>query len=822
MSSIPVEEVIQKEIEELGAGRAALCISGGGIRSATFALGVLQGLAERRWLRQFGYLSTVSGGGYIGSWLSAWVHRANGMENVEPLVRPEVESAALAHLRSYNSYLTPRLGAMSVDTWTVVAIVVRNLLLNWLVIVPLLLAAVLMPRVLVSLHAFDPPWVTGDPVEYWPELLRGVFWVACTAFTASIFNLYRMLPTVGGKKGTAAQYLQQCLFPLVLSATLYSLHYWWEHAPGKGGELFWKLCLALTAMAGLAWILFLLLCARDRIGSLLWGPFTFGVVVLGVSTAIATWVLSHVLVELSWKHTAIYSAFSVPVLLGGAMLGVTLFVGFTSRYLHDEDREWLARAAAYVMVASTGWMALSAVSVLFPHEVTKWATWAKGAAAAGGGVAGWITALIGRAPENEKDSPGKAWATKLALPVFVVALFTGLALGLDTVLETTGLAFHSAAHELMTAAETPVSVAVAMLTGMVILSWLAGLFININTFSLHGMYRNRLIRAYLAASNTTRRPDPFTGLDQADNLHMVELRGQRPMHVLNLALNVASTANLAWQERKAESFTVTPWSVGNPRLGYRDAAQYGGRHGMSLGTAMTISGAAASPNMGYHTSPLVSFVMMLFNARLGAWLGNPGPAGEAVWKESGPRSALQSAVRETLAMSSDESSYVYLSDGGHFENLALYEMVRRRCELMLVIDGGCDPEFAYEDLGNALRKIRIDLGVTIDFAADGLAALRERKRRYAVGRTSYGGVVLYLKPMLLGNEPPDVTSYGKSYPPFPHEPTSDQWFTEAQTESYRMLGLHTFREVTAGLGTGSLVAEIGVLAERGSGPGTGA
>ena len=79
-------------------------------------------------------------------------------------------------------------------------------------------------------------------------------------------------------------------------------------------------------------------------------------------------------------------------------------------------------------------------------------------------------------------------------------------------------------------------------------------------------------------------------------------------------------------------------------------------------------------------------------------------------------------VNEALGQTSDESEYVYLSDGGHFENLAIYEMVRRRCRTIVVLDGGCDPEFRYEDLGNALRKIRIDLGIPIDFEDDADAA----------------------------------------------------------------------------------------------------
>jgi hypothetical protein len=202
---------------------------------------------------------------------------------------------------------------------------------------------------------------------------------------------------------------------------------------------------------------------------------------------------------------------------------------------------------------------------------------------------------------------------------------------------------------------------------------------------------------------------------------------------------------------------------------------------------------------------------MLLNGRLGAWLGNPGPAGGETWREEGPRSAAAWVVRETLGLTDDRSPYVYLSDGGHFENLGLYEMVLRRCRTILVLDGGCDPGFTYEDLGNALRKVRIDLGVPIEFDHDQLAALKERKQRGAVGRIRYSAVdgaaadgrLVYLKPMLLGNEPPDVQSYAAAHPAFPHETTANQWFSESQTESYRMLGQHTVAEAAEWLGRGS-------------------
>jgi hypothetical protein len=829
MTTIPVEEevVLGTEYTALGgAGKArrALSISGGGIRSATFALGVLQGLAERGLLGQFDYLSTVSGGGYIGSWLTAWLHRCGGMGEVEPMLRPEADGARpVAHLREYNSYLTPKLGALSVDTWTLAAIVIRNLVLNWLVIVPLLVAVILLPRVMVSLHAFDPPWVTMDPILEWPLVLRGVFWVACICFTASVFNMFRLLPTLGRLAGTAWDYVAQCCVPLVLAATLYSLHYWWQHAPGKDRESIWALGAALTGMAALAWVLFLLFCARERAAELLLGPFTFGVAVLGVTTAGSTWLLSNVLIDIAWKHTAVFAALSVPVLLGGAGGGMTIFVGFTSRYLQDADREWLARASAYVMLLGTGWLAVSALSLLLPHELMKLEGWIQSALAAGGGAAGWITAAIGRSSATGENAQGSRWggvATKVALPVFVVTLFTGLALGLDYALPRLGLTVPDLEHQVMVAAQTPIWVAAGAVGVMVAVSWLAGLYININTFSLHGMYRNRLVRAYLAASNPDRKVNPFTGFAESDNLRMKDLRGQRPIPVVNLALNVAATNNLAWQERKAESFVVTPWYCGHARLGYRDAAEYGGRRGISLGTAMTISGAAASPNMGYHTSPLVSFVMMLFNARLGAWLGNPGRAGDATWREPGPRSAVASVVKEALALTTDQAPYVYLSDGGHFENLALYEMVRRRCRTVVVLDGGCDPDLTYEDLGNAMRKVRIDFRIPIEFDAESLAALRAKKQRFAVGRIVYSAVdagaedgrLLYIKPMMMGNEPPDVTSYQVARPSFPHESTGDQWFSEAQTESYRVMGICTVRDILRGWKGGTLEDALEYLA----------
>jgi hypothetical protein len=221
-----------------------------------------------------------------------------------------------------------------------------------------------------------------------------------------------------------------------------------------------------------------------------------------------------------------------------------------------------------------------------------------------------------------------------------------------------------------------------------------------------------------------------------------------------------------------------------------------------LGTAVAISGAAASPNMGYHSSPALTFIMTLFNARLGSWLGNPK---QWRWRDEGPRSAFDSIIREAFGLTDDTSPYVYLSDGGHFENLALYEMVRRRCRYIIVLDGGADPNYIYEDLGNALRKIRIDMKIDIKFdpaLAPPLPGFKPSKR-CALAQINYkeidpsleNGHLIYIKPAILETEPPDVTEYKAANAAFPHESTGDQWFNESQTESYRMLGLYSVGDV---------------------------
>src|SRR5437773_3614853 len=159
-------------IHGLKEKRAALCISGGGIRSATFGLGILQGLARCGLLDKFHYLSTVSGGGYIGSWLSAWIKNdPDGIRGVvgELKRRPDStlnpEPQPVRHLREFSNYLAPRMGLTSVDFWTLITTFIRNMFLNWLVLISWLAAAMMIPRLYLAAINLQPDW-SGQTTWY--------------------------------------------------------------------------------------------------------------------------------------------------------------------------------------------------------------------------------------------------------------------------------------------------------------------------------------------------------------------------------------------------------------------------------------------------------------------------------------------------------------------------------------------------------------------------------------------------------------------------------------------------------------------------------
>ncbi|HKS23637.1 MAG TPA: patatin-like phospholipase family protein [Thermoanaerobaculia bacterium] len=1020
--------------KEPNDARTALCISGGGIRSATFALGVIQGLAGTGILEKFDYLSTVSGGGYIGSWLSSWSRRhKDGIKGVQDdLVRADTGRLAaggaakrpdekidpqpepLRHLRAYSNYLSPKLGFLSADSWTLAALYIRNLLLNLLVLVPVLAGVLALPRFY--------EWLLRSGLVLDLNAL-GIITAAMLAVGFGYLGAAR--PVRHGRESKAWKintnpwFVWGCIAPLTVAGFCISV-FWAQNAgailggtyPLTASAELWALICALVMVLVPCVVYYVRFAGasfaeRRQSATRASGKQTFLKVayeglgaLVGLGTAVGLfWLLGKKLFPTPimkvpdpnavdvWRRSLVplpaqelYICFALPLVLLVFFVQASIFVGISSRWNEDNDREWWGRAGAYLLIAAVLIGGLSFIAVFGPVLLYR-APLILGSI---GGASGIAAALVGRssktpADDKKKSSGGSSIVGALAVPLFAVVLLAAISLGTTELIlaikerpkdvekftrekiesqftatvtsVNAGIDYEQKNEAKMPAASVEVARSIRHLKfvqgtrgdevlaiilvaiGAAILST----FVGVNRFSMQGLYRNRIIRAYLGASRYSRDPDRFTGFDENDNLQMYELRQQllwttsfddpcafieqiarnsskpgvektiwdnldgsvrkkieetlrkkeafkssliagvvqsvnvqmqtvdlvtgkadgspvlmlkqnrltledrfpmlkklgnrrTPFHVVNTALNVVSGDNLAWQQRMAESFTASPLHCGSLYLGYRDSREYGGDDGISLGTAVAISGAAASPNQGYHSSLPLAFIMTLLNVRLGGWLGNPGLHGSHSYTKSSPYGNLNTLLWEMTGNTNDRCPWIYLSDGGHFENLALYEMVLRRCRYIVLSDGGCDPSMNFEDFGNAIRKIRTDLGVPIEIKSRdmlprpapgeplqsgsymAIASIRYSAidKDIAPGKPAPDGVLVYIKPSVYNEDflPRDVYNYMQSSPEFPHESTSDQFFSESQFESYRALGRHVIDVICGKSAKYSTVAEF--------------
>ncbi|HUP02507.1 MAG TPA: patatin-like phospholipase family protein, partial [Bryobacteraceae bacterium] len=749
------------------ANLAGLAFSGGGIRSATFNLGVLQFLGEKKLLRKFDYLSTVSGGGYIGSWLHAWVHHADGLgkqpsgleyvqESLSPVETPDPQdprALPIRFLRRYSSYLTPRKGLFSADTWTMVNIWLRNTFLNLLVLALWLSAVLLAPYWLAA--AADR---VGDSAlaDYWwalllfPVLLIGlnlsalqherrlsrfrawlcrervviclivapVFaaaWAAGSAVSrhvAEVNALHRKYDQqIHDANARIAELARRSKDPATpererrqianegpaLSNNASALYH--EVADVEGQ--FYRRASMEFALAVALLVLVVSVAARlDRTsytrrwryrwlqtavayGGILW--------VCAMATG-ATGALDYLWLKyvtrplIDPSRTLANLALSAPIFLCHMSIAVFLYMGLLGRRLQDNRREWLARLGGLLGICCAGWLGLCGLAAYGPDIGTFLS---QHAVRGLGGlsltsltatVSGLISARsAARTSAGLGGLPSKLLAAA-APPVFVFSLLLMLSLAL-----------------VRTGAGSQPWPAFGFSLACLAVAWYLSRRIDINEFSLHQFYRNRLVRCYLGGARAdVRMADAFTGFDELDDLRLTSLAPSAgysgPYPILNTTLNVTHGEELAWQERKGESFAFTPRFCGfdvargratHPRAagdrisygGYRptgdyaypnpaDASPFLTHSGIRVGAAMAISGAAASPNMGENTSSSVAFLMTVLDVRLGWWLGNPRRID--TWQRPGPRTGLSQLLAELTASTNDTRGYVYLSDGGHF------------------------------------------------------------------------------------------------------------------------------------------------------------
>ena len=924
---------------------AGLCFSGGGIRSATFCLGIMQALAEARKLDKFDYLSTVSGGGYIHQWLASWIMRESGRfkavrHKLVPLPAPASPARApeqITWLRRYSSYLTPKRGILSADTWTMIAIWFRNTFLNQIVLFSFLAACLLAMRALTypfitpglveipgqpgtGLTAAAPAlrWAMGFCLLFlvassiylscsrlWgalasvtarvkanqihPDALDDMAVVVCILLPSFVLSVLVALESVGRITVFPIGHYPillggSCLYVLgiVLAATF----------GGKAPEALESLSQRpRTGWFSAAMIVSAVLCTAvalapavyladipggpDRIQN---GPVRIRQLTMDAAEYIdrafhkeSTSLTVHQEVSALGDSVSrfdihvtgnkesfssnpgdipdrLIAVFSPVLFLALQILAIRLQLGLIGRSYAESRREWLARFGAWSAIFSAVWVLLSGIALLGPPVFTWFfqSSTLKMACGALSVLAVHVVTLYagGSGKSDGKPKPGTVLGYSLldlvgivGAPLCILSLLIVVSGLIETALQWTCASPHPVVYTL--------SLSAAVILTFLLFGWR----VDVNEFSMHGFYRNRLARCYLGATDRSRTPDPFTHFDEHETgvrkgIAVSELLPMKfggkpigiegtqkeeppydgPFPIFCSTVNLTFGEELGWQERKGASFAFTPlysgyhvgWTAekkANPDTtfnGYvlsREYAYSGG--GISLATVAAISGAALSPNQGYTSTPSLAFLMTLFNFRLGWWLANPRKPLVCPSQHNTPTPpfGLVYLLRELFGLSDDTSNYVCLSDGGKFDNMGLYELVRRRCKHIVICDAEQDTNMVFEGIGNAIAKCRTDFGAEINLELrplipdpdTGLSAdhFRAGTIRYpappgtppgqAFGR-KYEGTIVYLKSTLVGDETGDILHHKRTYPDFPQDSTLNQWFTESQFESYRRLG----------------------------------
>jgi len=351
--------------------------------------------------------------------------------------------------------------------------------------------------------------------------------------------------------------------------------------------------------------------------------------------------------------------------------------------------------------------------------------------------------------------------------------------------------------------------------GLAAITLVFGLLANLNYVGFHRMYRDRLMETFMPDRENilTNQWGPATEADGALLEDMCSGDNKRPYHLVNTNIILVDSPTSKFRARGADNFLPTPLYCGSDATGWCRTNSYmkrGGARGMTLPTAMAISGAAVNPDAGVAgkgvtRNRLVSLLMGVLNLRLAYWAANPHPDKQPPLQ---PNFIFPGFWGDVIGGGLSEKKHaIEISDGGHFENLALYELVRRKLKLIILSDAGADPMFQFGDLANAVERVRVDFGAKIRFRDDAdLAGLLPgsaedgpltkkydlARRGFAVADITYfdgsHGTPIYLKSTLTPELPADLYGYKSAHADYPDQSTADQFFDEEQCEAYRELG----------------------------------
>lgn len=667
--------------------RWGLALSGGGIRSSIFCYGLIAALAKAKAFSRFDLMSTVSGGGYIGSMVGRLAQSAQSAEALQDeLGAHGATSHHRSWLRANSRYLTPR---GSRDRLFGVVTFLRNLAgvhleLGFLAV--LLACALGFIDILVwygmdhlikanpSLPFGFTPMQLWEWVSKWPTL-----WLALPVpilWAIGVATWYWYMPTSGREHAEVDNASHKVTRQLALAV---------------------QTGIALVLLGGIDWVAWRLAKQPAHL-------FTLGVLFASILSVLR--------------------------------LALPMFQqnGSSSEFLRQRLPGLLDLAGRFgLLVLAIFWTSLVHAFATFRVWDSHW---------------------------NRVDFVGAAWA--LAVP---------------TVISLGWIALSGRNLEFL------------------------------NRSSLHNFYRSRLSRAYLGAANLQRKQgSKVTEVHDNDDVPLKDYKPHAnggPVHIINVCINQTYQREGLYNiDRQGDLMSLV--GSGYYKVQGRQWLQLKAGTLSTLGTWMAVSGAAAAPGMGSLTRPGIASVLTTLGVRLGYW-----------WR-TGDKDTQWSSIlvpkykglySELLAkFSGTASNTQYLSDGGHSENTAVYPLLEARCELIIMADCGADPAYKFQDLENLIRRARIDMNVDIRFikppqgsdalfgSLDDLAS-PSKTACLALARINYPdknlpGVLVLVKPNLTPGLPEDIYNYSRDYEDFPQESTADQFFDEAQWESYFSLGCH--------------------------------
>jgi hypothetical protein len=908
---------LQSRTPREGPYTVGLAFSGGGIRSATVSLGIMQKLAGAGLLKHIDYLSTVSGGGYIGSALTWWLRgNAQGEPSYESMYDAEdrfpfgtrdpslPEYAANGHaanrlltplqyLRVQGNYLAPGNG---LSIWSGIAVVARAILLNLMIWIPI--AALVMGLIYLLGQL---PFLKGLPFAVRMAAPGTLETAADAVGSSGQVELNQTIPPA---------FLLMLLLAVVLFILFvygcinHSLLSWTNltesatarkaadsAAPAETAKWYSWLLVGLVALAGLALLVAMLLWMQPAVKFLfangrsaappelpgpMLGIILWAIVLIGTVVAITFLGRDRLSENFNMDNQRAAGA----VLLG--LLGI-LALGYIADYFVPEDaRSVLARIPALLLFFYV--LAFLAFTTYLIGLFTRHILRAEAVANPLAEMQAPTPALLQyRARRVFEWFFGRILFFIIALVVFgsLPLVSSYINYGLGGVWTALGLGITLGGHVLSrirgNSRLTEITIIIgaalfaygillvghrlavtfmegepaqrALIAAAIIVALIAGWFVNTNHIGLHRFYRDRLMEAFLpdAASLCRDTNAPATAANERKLVDCwSDVWSKGPYQIINANVVLTNSAERKYRLRGGDNFMLTPKFVGSSATGWYPTARTA-IGDLTLASAMAISGAAANPRgaaggHGLTRSTFVALAMSLLNVRLGYWIPNPchGVPGLLLRRPNhfwpgGIYAATRGGYTET-------SKWLEIADGGHFENLAVYELVRRRCGLIVVCDGGQDNASSYGDLVTAVQRMGQDFGATVHFdmqvkKADGngfensspaqmiaTPTLKDypkgaefAEKGYFVGRIDYGqrggkgwpesGILIYLKSTLIRDLAIGAKGYRGAHHDFPNESTGDQFFDEEQFEAYREVGYRICEQMINELDLASLFAK---------------